>query len=431
MARAFIAPAEGPPASARRFLLRLVAIVAFALAIRLAYALHQGPKLVVGGDALVFHDLANLLADGHGYVQPAGWAQGHSIPTADHPPLYPLVLAIASKLGGTGFGAHRVVSCLLGAGTVGAVGFLGRRVAGERTGLIVAVIAAVYPMLWVVDGSLMSESLYGLLIALSLLAAYALRDAPSDRRAALMGVLLGLAVLTRSEALGLVPLLALPVALRVGARRWRRTAVMLVGFALVVSPWLVRNWIVFDQPLLSNNSGSLLAGANCDGTYHGRFLGLWRLDCIPPERGDEAQKAAAYRSDGIDYAGDHAGRLPAVLAVRVLRTWDLWDPWDQAAYETFEGRDLRVSHAGLAAYWLLLPLSAAGAVTLRRRRESLWLLLSPLLLVTAASLAGYGLTRFRLAAEIPIVVLAGVAVAAAVSAVGVRLSTSAPAAPSS
>jgi MYXO-CTERM domain-containing protein len=95
-----------------------------------------------------------------------------------------------------------------------------------------------------------------------------------------------------------------------------------------------------------------------------------------------------------------------VAAVRVLRTWDFYRPVDQARYETFESRNRYVEGAGVAIYYVLLALAIAGAVLLRRRRQSLWILLAPAVLVTVASVVGYGLTRFRLAAEIPIVVLA-------------------------
>jgi 4-amino-4-deoxy-L-arabinose transferase-like glycosyltransferase len=285
------------------------------------------------------------------------------------------------------------------------VGVLGRRVGGDRVGLLAAAIAAVYPLLWVNDATVLSESLYGLLIALALIAAYRVIDRPTAGRAAALGAVVALAALTRSEALALAPLLVLPVAWRA---RWRGIAAAALAGALLMAPWLVRNSIAFDHPvLISNNSGSLLAGANCDATYHGRFIGLWRIDCIPSGvGGNEAERAAVYRSRGIDYARDHAGRVPAVAAVRVLRTWDFWVPHDQAIYETLESRDRTVEYIGVGAYYLLLPFAITGVLLLRRRREPVWILLAPAVLVTVSSLVGYGLTRFRLAAEIPIVVLA-------------------------
>src|SRR3954447_21127776 len=149
---------------ARAFMRGLAAIVVMALGLRVAYALIEGPHLVIAGDARTFHELANSIASGNGFVR-------LDAPTPpDPPPLYPLYLSAFSLVGLKSWAAHRVASCLLGAATVGAVGILGRRVGGDRVGLGAAGIAAVYPLLWVNDATVLSESLYGLLIALALIA---------------------------------------------------------------------------------------------------------------------------------------------------------------------------------------------------------------------------------------------------------------------
>src|SRR5205807_3574540 len=130
------------------------------------------------------------------------------------------VLSVVSLLGGTGELAHRSLGALLGAGTIVLIGLLGRRVSGERVGILAAAIAAVYPILVAADGALMSETLYGLLIAAALLVALRLLDRePGLPLAAALGALVGLATLTRAEALLLLPLLAWPVAARAQARR--------------------------------------------------------------------------------------------------------------------------------------------------------------------------------------------------------------------
>src|SRR4051794_32058425 len=162
----------------------------------------------------------------------------------------------------------------------------------------------------------MSETLYGLLIALVLLAAYRLRDEPTAWRAVALGAVIGLAALTRAEALLLLPLLLLP--------RWRWFLVACLATAVVVLPWTVRDWAAFDQPvLISTNDGITIAGSNCPASYHGRELGSFTTSCIAPVRfpDNEARQAAEYRSDATSYASDHAGRAPVVVAVRVLRLW--------------------------------------------------------------------------------------------------------------
>ena len=229
----------------RSFRARLAGIVALGVALRLVYVLAIAPSTAIFTDGFFFHFVGKALADGHGYVNPADlFFKGHSVPTAGHPPLYTFVIAAATKLGVTGDEAQRSLGCLFGAATIVLVGLLGRRVGGDRVGLVAAALAAVYPLLIAADGALMSETLYGPLIALALLAAYRLRDEPGARRAVVLGLVIGLATLTRPEALLLLPLLALP------GWRWRWFAVACVAAAVVVLPWTARNWSAFDRPVL-------------------------------------------------------------------------------------------------------------------------------------------------------------------------------------
>jgi 4-amino-4-deoxy-L-arabinose transferase-like glycosyltransferase len=392
--------------SRRSFALWLAAIAVAALAVRLAYA-----YLLVGddpllGDALQFHLQANALADGKGYVQPFLLRDtGVVRPSADKPPLFPFLEAAVSLLGGRSWQAHHLVGVLAGTGTIAVVGLLGRRVAGPAAGLAAAGIAALYPVLVATDGSLRSESVYALAIALCLLAAVRLREQPSAARAAVLGAAIGVAALARSEALALLVLLALPLA---GVRR---AAVAGLVCLAVLTPWLARTWIALDHPVLvSTNVGGLLAGANCDTTYSGPLLGQWDYGCLPPPRHEnEALESARQRDIGLRYARSHAGRLPVVVAARLGRSFELYRPNQNAHMESFyEGRNLVLAQAGTAAFYALVVLAAIGAVALRRRGGPWLVLLAPAALVVITTVISYGFTRFRVAAEPGLVVLAAV-----------------------
>jgi 4-amino-4-deoxy-L-arabinose transferase-like glycosyltransferase len=385
----------------------LALIAAAGLAARLAYALLLVKSKPLLGDGLEFHLQANLLADGKGYIQPFLYqAEGVARASADKPPLYPFLEAGVSLLGGRTWAWHQLVGCLAGTGTVAVVGLVGRRAAGPRAGLIAAGLAAGYPLLVAADGSLRSESVYALCIALVLLAALRYRDAPSARGAALLGVAVAAAALTRGEALALLVLLALPLC------GWRRAGVAALACVVVLAPWLARSWIVFDRPvLISTNVGGLLAGANCDTTYHGALIGQWDFGCIPPPvHANEALEAERLRDRGLSYARHHAGRVPVVEAARLGRSFELYRPREQARQEAFfEGRNLRVEQAGVACYYVLALLAAYGVVVLRRRDGPWAVLLAPVALVILVTLISYGFTRLRVAAEPAIVVLAAVA----------------------
>lgn len=390
---------------------RLALVAAGALGVRVAAAFGARDNLVQG-DAMIFHQVAQNLADGEGFRQAFADA-----PTAEHPPGWEVVLAAADLVGGNGYLSHRLLGALIGTVTVVLVGLLGRRVAaaglgsarrGDAVGLVAAALAAVYPMLWAADVSLMSETLYGALVVGGLLAAARLREGPSSRAAALVGVLLGLAALTRGEALLLVPLLLVPFT-------WRHRRAMAVGvaaFALVLTPWLVRNAVTFeDPPLISGNANNLWKGANCHETYYGELIGYWRFQCYSDERPgeDESEYYARQRDEGWAYARDHLGRLPAVVPVRVLRLLDAWDPQQSVFINAQEGRGSAATRWGIRMWWLLAPLAAAGAFLLRRNR---WVVLAPVAMVLAVSAVTYGTTRFRFAAEPSVCVLAAVSLVA-------------------
>jgi 4-amino-4-deoxy-L-arabinose transferase-like glycosyltransferase len=409
------------------FRARLAAIVAGAVALRLLYVLVLARHVPMAGDSQFFNAEANLIADGAGYVEPfVKAAYGFSVPTAAHPPLYPTLLAVMSFLGLDGVLAHRALGAFLGGATIVLIALIGRRVGGERVGLVAALVAALYPLLVAADGAPMSESLYGLLIAGCLLAALRLREHRTARMAAGLGALIGLAALTRSEALLLIVLLGVPLTWR----SWRAALALVVACVVVLTPWTIRNYNAFHRfTLISHNDSTVLAGANCARTYSGPDLGGWRFECISPRHTfHEGDQAARWRQEGIDYATGHASRWPVVVPVRILRTWDLWQPRRQI--ESAEGRARWAEKLGVAAYFLLLPFAVAGFVLMRRRslKSTFWILLAPAVLVTFSSAVGYGVPRFRHAFELSLVVAAAVALVAVYDRVQAQRAPGAPAA---
>ena len=389
--------------TASRFWRLLALIAAAALGLRLLYALALVRDAPLLGDALQFHLQANALADGLGYVQPFLLRDtGELRLTADKPPLFPFLEAGVSLLGGRSWVWHHLVGVLAGTGTVVVCGLLGRKVAGPGVGLAAAAIAAFYPVLVATDGSLRSESVYALAIALVLLAALRLREGPSARRRGdrRRG--------GRARRAG--PQRGAGAARAAGAAAGRAAAHRDRGLAclVVLTPWLARTWIALDRPVLvSTNVGGLLAGANCDLTYAGDELGQWDYRCLPPPvHENEAEESARQRDIGLRYAREHAGRLPVVLAARLGRSFELYRPRQNAHMEAFyEGRDLTLAQSGTAMFYVLALLALVGAVALRRRGAAWAVLAAPIALVVLTTLISYGFTRFRVAAEPGLVVL--------------------------
>ena len=398
-------------------------VAAGGFALRAAFALAVAPdSLNHRGDPRFFHLAANLLADGHGYIAPLPFLDhGSVIASTEHPPLWSALLAVFSAVGARSYAAHELLACAVGAGTVVCAGLLGRHVGGPRVGLIAACGVAVYPVFVAMDGSLMSEPPYALTVAACLVLAFRMVERPSFRRAALLGVAIGLAALVRGEALGLLVVLLVPVLLQVPRGRRLAYAGIVVGVTVVViAPWSIRNSVKMDKPLLvSTEDGPVIAGANCSFTYHGRDTGYWRSDCLPRGRRSRPDRNAAYRSErlrraGLTYAGDHLGRLPAVLGVRLLRTFGIWQPRRHVFFA--EGRVLPGRSFAMVAVWIVLALGAAGAWTMRRRAGPLAILLAPVVLAVVTALIAFGYPRFRYAADVSLIVMGAVLIDAALTA---------------
>jgi 4-amino-4-deoxy-L-arabinose transferase-like glycosyltransferase len=391
-----------------KFERRLAMIAAGGLLIRLVYtALNRAYPVI--GDALTFHKDAAHVANGEGFRR----AFEH-MPTAEHPPLHIVFLALIDVLGGHGTLAQKFVLCFVGAGTVIAIGFLARRVAGPRAGLIAAFIAAVYPLLWVIDGSLMSETEYALLITLTLIVAYRYLDQPTLKRAAVLGALICLAAYTRGEAVGLLVVLVLPLAYKTKST-WRErlkvVAVAWATFAVLLAPWTIRNLATFQEPvIISDNGDGVWVGSNCFGSYYGELRGAWDYKCfVNRAPGDESQFSVAYRKRGLRYARDHWEHIPKVVVYRLGREFDLWRPTQSAILMASEGRYYDVAKWGIWTYWFLLPFVLGGGVLLWRRKEPLLILAAPVVLGTVVAAVVYGSTRFRVIMEPVIVVLAAAA----------------------
>jgi hypothetical protein len=397
---------------------------AVGVAVRVVYVLTTRRVAPQSGDAETYYRLGQGLAAGKGYVRPLELGVfGESVPTAEFPPLWPTLLAVFDVLGIESRTGQRLVGTLIAASVIVLIGLLGRAIGGPAVGAVAAWIAAVYPHFVVYGGSLLSEGVLLALLALVLLGVVQARSAPDEKLAmrwwVTVSVAMAAAVMTRSEMVLLFVLLVIPAAWSTGDRRHRlrRIAVVCAGAVFVVGGWTVRNLIALDGFVpLTNNSGTALAGSNCDAVYSGPQIGGWRLDCVP--EGDyvrlgEVEVARINRDAGLAYIADHAGELPQVVAARLGRTFGVWDVERTIFLGSLEDVDYDWLWAAWYGWLLMAPVAVAGAVVLRRRGGDVWPLLAPVVMVVVLSMTTYGNLRFRIAAEPSAAVLSACAIVAA------------------
>jgi 4-amino-4-deoxy-L-arabinose transferase-like glycosyltransferase len=418
----------------RGFAQRLAVVAVIGLCVRVGYVLLFRVDLIpLGGDSIIYSLGANLLAHGHGFVAPLDVFSPVFHQSADHPPLYLIWLAIPAFLdpssGDTSQTVLMLWSCALGTGTVVLCGLAGRRLAGARCGLIAAALAAVYPNIWVWDGTLLSETISLFMVALVILLSYRFLQAPSTGGAVALGLACGLAALSRAELILTLPLVLLPAVafVRGGdrARRLRWLAVGGVASIVVMGPWVVFNLTRFAKPVyISTGFGGTLAAGNCDASYHGSGIGSKNYACgratflkVVDEAAahhvtlDAAELDAAVRAETMKYVRAHRSRVPLVVAARWGRVTGLFNSRQEIWLDAlFYRKERWVVEAGFYSYYAVAALAVFGAITLRRRRVPLFPLVAFPVVVLVSVAITFAQIRYRSPAEVSLVLLAAVAI---------------------
>ncbi len=425
------------PTRLRSFPVLLALVVGLAFAVRVGATLGGYQNLPLGLDDNNWYHTQSLLLADHGdlydpfacldSVREPGMSNDQAVaacrergvlePSAGHPPMYLVYLAGVAKLGFETPLEQRIAGCLLGALAVAFVGLVGRQVGGRRTGLVAALLAAVYPNLWINDGLILSESLYTVAVGAVLLLCYRLWRRPDWGTAALLGVAIAVSALTRSEGATFLVFVVAPLALVLPGITWAKKAglAVLVGVVTValMAPWVVHNLGRFTEPVyLASGTGRVMAYGNCDATYYGDKLGYWDDSCTLKDfpEGDESVVDEAHRELATEYMSAHKGRLPVVVAARIGRMWSLYAPIQGANLDIlFERRGQVPVRTGLAMYYVLLGLSVVGLVVLYRRKVTIIPFVGIAAMVTFTAAASFGVTRYRTPVDLILCILAAVA----------------------
>jgi len=221
---------------------KILVVMLLALVIRVIFSICYLPGH--GIELYEYDDIAKNLVGGQGF------RMQHLSATyfACTPPLYPFLCALFYKI----FGINPVmIVCLQIAISIFAcfaIYLVGRSVAGEAVGLISALLYAVHPgFILYTTTKLHSLVLDSLLFTLTLLMFMRLRSSGTVKQSVLTGVTAGMAALTRSTIVSFLPFsfLWLMFCFRKNIKRFFVLACFIViGFAVVVSPWVARNYLV-------------------------------------------------------------------------------------------------------------------------------------------------------------------------------------------
>ena len=374
----------------------LLLIFLVALTLRGAFVATRGND-VAFPDSIEYDHLARSLLAGNGY-------QEQSSRQASRAPGYPVFLAGCYALGLDSPRQVYAIQAIADAAMCMLVALLGRRLFGESAGVVAGLLAACYPYFIFFCGLLLAESLFTLALVGYILLLARLKDrlAAGERGLALAaaaGLTAGALVHLRSSFL-LMPLFLLPFLL------WRRQgrarmagawAVSMALMGLVMLPWIVRNYRVFERFVPATlQVGESLYEANSPHADGGPAMD--RIDWVA-ERGGvemgEYDNNEYYKRAAVRWMREHPGRMAALAVEKFKRFWNPlpnYGPYRRPLYAA----------VSLLAGVPLLILAAVGA--LRRRGSAFGLLIGPVLYYTLMHMIFVGSVRYRIPV-MPFVVL--------------------------
>jgi len=217
----------------------------------------------------------------------------------NRPPAYPVFLAGIYLFFGESILAVRMVESVMGALLAVIIALIGKRIGGQTVGAIAGILWSIYPLGVFIVGVLYPTNLLTVLLAGGVLCF--LPDSQqefSPKRLFAAGVLWGLAALTIPVVLATIGVIGLWLIYWGRGNRPRLPSLLFLGAALVVLPWVIRDFYVHGRvvlidprvtqhlPRMRSAEGELQSGKveailnhpdEFASRFAGHFLHFWQL----------------------------------------------------------------------------------------------------------------------------------------------------------
>ncbi len=302
---------------------------------------------------------------------------------------------------GENYLAAKLLLALLSALTVVLLYFLTREVFGSReVAFIAAVIAAFLPEMVYWTGHLTPETLTVFVFILPMLFLVRSRERPVFGNLAAAGFLLGIAALTRAQAILLAPflLVAFVLAGREKKRALSQALVIFSFFALTFTPWIIRNYHIHRQLVIlptvtgevfyiANNPMALEMIDTPAGFYHDYdpviFTGMSEVDIHN-----------WYRSRAFAFIASRPGDYLRLVRNRVWRFWRFYPHRGAGVFDHLYG----TAHilVSLFTSGLVILFFAAGVFLTRKKWRRTLIFLVLIILFFGITVSGRAVIRYRL-----------------------------------
>ncbi|RMF79900.1 MAG: hypothetical protein D6737_09875, partial [Chloroflexi bacterium] len=314
---------------------KLALIVAVSVAVRLAILL-AFPSIFAFEDTGAIHGsdaydryATNLLDTGVYGLEPG-------VPDAQIPPLYSYALAGVYGLFGRGHLQVGLFHILLDALSIAFLFHIGKRLMpyGEWVGALAGLFYALYPYLvfqnlTLIDTPFFMTGMYAFILVMILLREREALDRKTWGLAILGGLILGASTLTRPILAPFAVLVAVWFIFKLSLRQTvlRLAPVALIG-ALLLVPWIVRNYHVFDAFVpMTTTSGANFWQGNSEFTvryFRAGYDVQWTAPLLPTGFDRTSREADAERFRlAFEFLANNPDKIPELLWTKFLVYWSI------------------------------------------------------------------------------------------------------------
>ncbi len=350
-------------------------------------------------DEWVYDQLAVNALEGKGFSVDKGWyTVPPGKPAAYWNFLYPFFLAAIYFI----FGHHQIpvfiFQAILNSIAIGILYLLAFNVFNkESISILSSLIATFHPILLFLPSLMMTEAIFVPLIIITFYLYYIAQDSGELKCYVLCGVFFALASLTREVIFPFLPILVINefIMLKKSISKSKaiiKSGVMLAAIFITISPWTIRNYVVFKRFLpLSTKLGITLWMYNNPSQEIG-----WDISCKGkimyefPDSMNEIDRDRFYLLLALNYMKNNPGRVIANLPWKFLRSVN-------PSLGTAKNRLARIFTAAYVTPMMLFSLLGLFIQRNKFRRLSiLYLLLFYWLIIMIGSAPG---PRYRLGIE--------------------------------
>jgi 4-amino-4-deoxy-L-arabinose transferase-like glycosyltransferase len=316
---------------------------------------------------------------GNGFSWPE-WSAYPEGPTSWMPPVYPLIMAGIFKV----FGIYSMQSALalellltiVSVLSCGLLYLLGKRLYNAQVGLIAAFLLAIYPpSIYYAVRSVWDTGIFTCCLLVVVLMFLRLADHPNLKAGMCLGIIMGFTSLVNPIIISAYPFASAWLYLKSDSNRstvMKTIALMLTGFCVVISPWLLRNYLLFGQFVFikSNFGHELYIGLKYDyssGEPSIKNDNVKRFLLTEDERefidnANEASRNGLLLRKAITFIAENPLHFTQQVISRFTRFWTFMRP--------YPGLQAKVS---LTIYLTVLILAVAGLVLSRAKRRGVQL----------------------------------------------------------